>query len=26
MFLRWMVRNDNNGVDFGIWKKFLLQR
>jgi uncharacterized protein (TIGR02757 family) len=19
MFLRWMVRNDNNGVDFGIW-------
>ncbi|GGI57420.1 TIGR02757 family protein [Winogradskyella haliclonae] len=20
MFLRWMVRNDNNGVDFGIWK------
>lgn len=21
MFLRWMVRNDNNGVDFGIWKK-----
>lgn len=21
MFLRWMVRVDNNGVDFGIWKK-----
>jgi uncharacterized protein (TIGR02757 family) len=21
MFLRWMVRSDNNGVDFGIWKK-----
>ena len=21
MFLRWMIRNDNNGVDFGIWKK-----
>ncbi|HMG15122.1 MAG TPA: TIGR02757 family protein, partial [Saprospiraceae bacterium] len=21
MFLRWMVRNDDNGVDFGIWKK-----
>jgi len=20
MFLRWMVRNDNAGVDFGIWK------
>jgi uncharacterized protein (TIGR02757 family) len=19
MFLRWMVRKDNNGVDFGIW-------
>ncbi|WP_417875768.1 TIGR02757 family protein [Winogradskyella sediminis] len=19
MYLRWMVRNDNNGVDFGIW-------
>ena len=19
MFLRWMVRDDNNGVDFGIW-------
>ena len=21
MFLRWMVRRDSNGVDFGIWKK-----
>ena len=21
MYLRWMVRHDNNGVDFGIWKK-----
>ena len=21
MFLRWMVRSDKNGVDFGIWKK-----
>ena len=20
MFLRWMIRNDNNGVDFGLWK------
>lgn len=20
MFLRWMVRNDHKGVDFGIWK------
>ncbi|MGB0949982.1 MAG: DUF2400 family protein, partial [Marinirhabdus sp.] len=20
MFLRWMVRKDNNGVDFGIWE------
>ena len=20
MYLRWMVRYDNNGVDFGIWK------
>lgn len=20
MFLRWMIRNDNSGVDFGIWK------
>lgn len=21
MYLRWMVRRDNNGVDFGLWKK-----
>jgi uncharacterized protein (TIGR02757 family) len=21
MFLRWMVRNDGRGVDFGVWKK-----
>mgnify|MGYP001619104461 CR=1 FL=1 len=21
MFLRWMVRQDKRGVDFGIWKK-----
>ena len=21
MYLRWMVRNDNTGVDFGIWKQ-----
>lgn len=21
MYLRWMVRTDNNGVDFGIWRK-----
>ena len=21
MFLRWMVRRDNNGVDFGIWRR-----
>ena len=20
MYLRWMIRHDNNGVDFGIWK------
>lgn len=23
MFLRWMVRKDQNGVDFGIWKRIL---
>lgn len=23
MFLRWMVRDDENGVDFGIWKSIL---
>jgi uncharacterized protein (TIGR02757 family) len=21
MYLRWMVRNDDRGVDFGIWKE-----
>ena len=21
MFLRWMVREDQSGIDFGIWKK-----
>ena len=21
MYLRWMVRRDNNGVDFGLWTK-----
>ncbi len=21
MFLRWMVRNDGHGVDFGLWEK-----
>ena len=20
MYLRWMIRNDNEGVDFGLWK------
>ena len=24
MFLRWMVRPNNTGVDFGIWKKIPL--
>jgi uncharacterized protein (TIGR02757 family) len=23
MFLRWMVRDDKQGVDFGLWKKIL---
>lgn len=23
MFLRWMVRNDSNGVDFGLWQTIL---
>lgn len=23
MYLRWMVRNDNAGVDFGLWKSLL---
>jgi uncharacterized protein (TIGR02757 family) len=22
MYLRWMIRNDNKGVDFGVWKNF----
>lgn len=22
MFLRWMIRRDNSGVDFGIWRQF----
>jgi uncharacterized protein (TIGR02757 family) len=26
MFLRWMVRDDNCGVDFGIWKSILPQQ
>jgi uncharacterized protein (TIGR02757 family) len=26
MFLRWMVRNDNKGVDFGIWKNISLSQ
>jgi uncharacterized protein (TIGR02757 family) len=26
MFLRWMVRNDNKGVDFGIWKSIQPQQ
>lgn len=26
MFLRWMVRNDNNGVDFGIWKQIKISQ
>lgn len=25
MFLRWLVRKDNNGVDFGIWNNILMQ-
>ncbi|MDE3252257.1 MAG: TIGR02757 family protein [Bacteroidota bacterium] len=25
MYLRWMVRKDKNGVDFGIWRKLLPQ-
>jgi uncharacterized protein (TIGR02757 family) len=24
MMLRWLVRKDNSGVDFGIWKKISL--
>lgn len=23
MFLRWMVRNDDNGVDFGVWRRMV---
>lgn len=26
MYLRWMVRKDNNGVDFGLWKKISPRR
>ncbi|MCC6816937.1 MAG: TIGR02757 family protein [Saprospiraceae bacterium] len=26
MFLRWMVRNDEAGVDFGIWKKISMSQ
>lgn len=26
MFLRWMVRRDDNGVDFGIWRKIPVSR
>lgn len=26
MFLRWMVRKDNKGVDFGIWQKLKPQQ
>lgn len=26
MFLRWMVRDDNMGVDFGIWKKIMARQ
>lgn len=26
MFLRWMIRNDQNGVDFGIWKSLTPSR
>jgi uncharacterized protein (TIGR02757 family) len=26
MFLRWMVRSDNAGVDFGLWKKLGVHR
>lgn len=26
MFLRWMVRMDNNGVDFGIWHKIKMSQ
>ena len=26
MFLRWMVRQDNAGVDFGIWKQIPMSK
>jgi uncharacterized protein (TIGR02757 family) len=26
MYLRWMVRKDNNGVDFGIWNKIKMHQ
>jgi len=26
MFLRWMVRKDDNGVDFGIWQRIAMSR
>ena len=26
MFLRWMVRNDNTGVDFGIWNQIPMSK
>jgi len=26
MFLRWMVRKDNTGVDFGLWKKIKMSQ
>lgn len=26
MFLRWMVRNDDKGVDFGLWKKIPMSK
>lgn len=26
MFLRWMIRNDQTGVDFGLWKSILPQQ
>src|SRR5690606_18091548 len=26
MYLRWMVRQDDNGVDFGIWQKISMHQ
>lgn len=23
MFVRWMVRNDQKGIDFGLWKNYI---